>query len=283
MKIVQSLWTKPLFDESAGRNGGWLDRKYFYIVTALSCLQFSKFYKEVELFTDSRGKYLLMDKLGLPFTGANTCLDDLDHCHPNLWCLSKIYTLSLQQQPFVYADMNIVIDKKIRLTRGEMDLVCQNRLQTDDEQFQSLLVRTAAYLPVSFHRLIETRSPVYNTGLLGGANFTFYTQFYTEVKSLIDSLPGISQHVGFLERDPASRFSRVNQIDLFNTLLEQYLFTLLVLNSGKKVTTCNTALTQPVYHHKMNVHICHQAESELCKHYPGYYYKILGLLNAGEL
>jgi hypothetical protein len=82
MKIVQTLWTKPIFNNDSSDirhrfNGGWLSWKYYYFAWALSCLRFREYYKEVELVTDNLGKKILVDGIGLPYTSVKVELDCL--------------------------------------------------------------------------------------------------------------------------------------------------------------------------------------------------------------
>jgi uncharacterized GH25 family protein len=72
MKIVQSLWSIPILQNKKSLfnigNGGWAERKFYYMSWALSCLQFKKYYKDLVLVTDKAGKKLLIDKLNLPYS-----------------------------------------------------------------------------------------------------------------------------------------------------------------------------------------------------------------------
>ncbi len=72
MKIVHSYWSKPnLIQKKASQNlGGWTHRAFNYMSWALSCLKFKEFYPNIELVTDQKGKELLIDRLGLPYTSV---------------------------------------------------------------------------------------------------------------------------------------------------------------------------------------------------------------------
>jgi hypothetical protein len=68
MKIIHSLWTKPLF-KNKNLNafdrfmGGWSEKRFNYMSWTLSCLQFKSFYENIELYTDEYGKKILIDIL----------------------------------------------------------------------------------------------------------------------------------------------------------------------------------------------------------------------------
>jgi hypothetical protein len=115
-KIVQTLWTKPVFEDNSNIHqrfhGGWLNKKYNFMAWTLSCLQSKKFYENVELVTDARGKLLLIDNLELPYTNVRVELDCLNN-YPNiLWTLPKIYTYSIQDEPFIHIDGDVFIWEK---------------------------------------------------------------------------------------------------------------------------------------------------------------------------
>jgi len=64
MKIVQTFWTghSETYDNPFDLKGGWLSGEYHWMSWALSCLQLKKFYKEIELVTDKKGKQILIDE-----------------------------------------------------------------------------------------------------------------------------------------------------------------------------------------------------------------------------
>ncbi len=107
MKIIQSFWSKPSYKKKNVKlhdrnNGGWTDKKYNYFSWALSCLQFRKYYDDVELITDEIGYNILIEKLKLPYTKVDVCLDKINHYHEDLWALGKIYAYSIQNTPFIF-------------------------------------------------------------------------------------------------------------------------------------------------------------------------------------
>jgi hypothetical protein len=66
-------------------------------------------FTETALVTDSRGKMLLVDELGLEFTHVGTELDCLGHDDPSLWALGKLTAYSLQEEPFVHIDADVFL------------------------------------------------------------------------------------------------------------------------------------------------------------------------------
>ena len=103
MKIIQTYWTKPMFhtsEELYNRiKGGWPAMHYALSAMAYSCLSIKKYYPDIELVTDSFGMELLIDVLDLPYKNVNLALDKFD-VNLNLWALAKVYSYSLQEEPF---------------------------------------------------------------------------------------------------------------------------------------------------------------------------------------
>lgn len=131
MKIIQSYWSKPMRindnTEAVYRsNGGWCKKIYFYASWALSCLRLAKMYDDVELYTDSYGKHILYEMLELPYTNVSTDLECLDSLNHNLWAFGKIYTYSLQSQPFLHVDSDVYMWKKFDDRIMSADVVGQS-------------------------------------------------------------------------------------------------------------------------------------------------------------
>ena len=80
MRIIQSFWSLPTLTGDRTNvnerfNGGWPEYKYNLFCWALSCLNFGKYY-DLGLITDSHGKNLLSNELGLPYQKVTTDLED---------------------------------------------------------------------------------------------------------------------------------------------------------------------------------------------------------------
>lgn len=104
MRIVQTFW-------SAGRNPqkysfGRIRPEYHLMSWVLSCLCLRMYNEEVVLYTDERGKYVLIDLLHLPYTEVNVVYDTT-LCLPQHWAYIKNY--SIQTKPLLHADGDIFL------------------------------------------------------------------------------------------------------------------------------------------------------------------------------
>jgi len=186
MKILHTYWSKP----SCGNNdnllenrfdGGWLSMKYHCLSWALSCLKCKQFYENVELYTDSTGKKLLIDMLQLPYSKVHVCLDDINYIPKQMWAMSKIYTYSLQKEPFIHIDGDVYLWDKFDRTIEEAPLIAQN-----PEQYNSYykvpiqyMKRRNFILPDILKNINCENNSIcaVNAGTLGGNDISFFREY----------------------------------------------------------------------------------------------------------
>lgn len=145
---------------------------------ALSCLQFRKFYDEVELVTDKKGKELLIDKLQLPYNHVIVELNQLDQYHHDLWVIPKIFAYSIQQKPFIHADGDVYIWKKFDKRVEDAPLVAQS-LGIDFEPQNKILNeidRYFTYVPEIIQNDRRNNDSLHfcNAGIIGGTEVQFF-------------------------------------------------------------------------------------------------------------
>ncbi len=218
MKIIQSFWSKPSYKKKNVKvhdrnNGGWTDKKYNYFSWALSCLQFRKYYEDVELITDETGYEILIEKLKLPYTKVDVCLDKINHYHEDLWALGKIYAYSIQDTPFIHADGDVFIFRKFEESFESSPILAQNiemGYPVYKETFKELQDHFT-YIPEDILKYYDTFGEVngINMGIVGGNDIPFFKQ-YTE------------KAFEFIDRN-TDHLSKINNIGLFNIIFEQTL------------------------------------------------------------
>jgi len=236
MKIVQSLWSKPGKKASAmsfadANKCGWPDKKYNYFSWALSCLQFRCFYDEVELVTDKAGYDLLVNKMELPYSSVRVVLDDLNHYHPELWALGKIYAYSIQEKPFIHADGDVFIWEKFSDELETSPLVCQSKEEgmhfnrTYSSVFFSML-KEFEYYPGVLDRSISKNNGIkaINAGILGGCNIDFYKDYATQAFEFVNRNLHCMQNI---------------DVHMSNIIFEQFLYCALVEEKNEKLRYFN--------------------------------------------
>jgi len=266
-------------------DGGWTDKKYNYMSWALSCLQFGKFYNNIELITDSIGKEILIDQLKLPYTKVHVLLDKLNHYHPGLWAIGKLYTYSIQTEPFLHVDGDAYIWERFSTEIENSGLVAQN-LEVNFSHYRNSLEgiqNNFSYIPecLSKHNLNDDINAI-NAGVFGGNDIEFIQEYTKSAFKFID------KNISSLEKI---------SIGLFNMVYEQFLFYKLVKERKKSITyvTKNTtdefeglAEFSGVSKITKFIHVVgkykyfSQTGENIARHllldYPEYYFRIEGLL-----
>jgi len=216
MKIIQSLWSKPL-----SKNGGWNEKIFYYMSWTLSCLKLKEFYKPIELYTDEKGKELLIDILQLPYDKVHVVLDELNEFSPQLWALGKVYTYSLQKEPFLHVDGDIFIWSKFPERIENAQLIAQHKEENYEYHKLSVQKLTADgfYFKKELNPQKETEINEVNAGLLGGNNIDFFTKY---TKAVFDFVKNNKTQIKLLEG---------MGITYVNTIFEQYFFYKLAQNN----------------------------------------------------
>ena len=233
MKIVHSFWSKPLLSQGSSEfTGGWYERQHYYMSWALSCLQFKKYYDQVELITDVYGKQLLIDQMQLPYTRVQVVLDKLHDYHPDLWALGKIVAYSLQEESFIHADGDVFIYKRLPASLEAAPLLAQH-LEVDFPYYAphyEMMAQAFEYLPESMlqDRADNQTFQAYSAGLLGGHDYGFFKLFAKEAFALVDRNAHLLPQV-------VPKY--------LNVLYEQYLFYCLCQAQGKQVSCYTQGVT----------------------------------------
>jgi hypothetical protein len=106
MRAVWSFWSKP-FKAFKGRI--WREPRHHLYAWGLSLRMAREHYPETVLVTDTPGKALLVDALGLEFAQVSTELDRLHDADHGWWALGKLVAYGLQDRPFVHLDTDVFL------------------------------------------------------------------------------------------------------------------------------------------------------------------------------
>lgn len=212
MRIVQTLYSGDKADFLA-QTFGWFAPEYHVMGWALSCLQLKKYYSDLTLYADGRSADLLINKLKLPYTNVQITHEELRVPSAQLWALSKIYTYSLQQDPFLHVDGDVFIFKCLPDRLMGASLIAQN-VEVATEYYRSMqeeLSSKAKYIPEFVQRDFESKNPIkaVNAGILGGSDIRFINDFCRIAFEYVDKNSSILPSI---------------RLDLFNVFVEQQLF-----------------------------------------------------------
>lgn len=212
MRYIQTLYFPPstnLFKEGLG----WNRPEFHLMAWTLSCLQLHSYYEDVELYTNNEGGHWLIDLLHLPYTKVHTDLNSFSLLHPKIWASSKIYTYSLQKEPFIHVDGDIFLFSKLPEELTNAPLVCQNfEIATDYyTKTQKELIKYFSYFPSAVDKDFHSGKMInaVNAGLLGGHDIDFFQEYTKEAFLYI--------------KNNSDHFENVD-MDKFNVFFEQHLF-----------------------------------------------------------
>jgi len=158
---------------------------------ALSVLEANRFLGPTELITTSAGAEVLCGIFGLPYAGVSTALDGMPGSYPaGLFSMAKIYSYSLQQEPFLHLDGDVVFGARPAEEWLAAPVVCQN-IERDLFFYRAVLDRMNdifSYLPFPFGRADYAHGEIYscNAGLFGGSDIGFIQQYCREATEFIE-------------------------------------------------------------------------------------------------
>ncbi len=291
MNLVQTLYIDsskhPLADSF-----GWLRPEYHLMSWALSCLQLQRLEGNVELFANSAAAELLTDVINLPYTKVFTTHDDLVLADARLWALPKLYTYSLQENPFLHVDGDVFIFDKLPEALLQSQLIAQN-IEIATEYYNSTqrqMQEHFTYFPHCVKADFDSGVPILavNAGILGGSDISFIKQY-------------TSSAFEYVTRN-VRHFEEIN-VDRFNVFFEQHLFSAMAKERNLDVkylfdgvfndrgyTNFGNFHEVPfarsylhlLGHYKRDEITCQRMAAKLRELYPEYYYRIVAIFKKGK-
>lgn len=296
--MIQSFWSKPVIEAASSRtDGGWLEKKYHYMSLALSCLLLRKHYGHVALVTDNGGRELLAGLLDLPYTNVTVALDNLDHYPSEAWSLAKVYSYTLQQEPFIHVDGDVFLFEKLPPRIASADVIAQNSLHISAYKLDHVLNQVLTRFkrkPADLEN--GPGQGLYHCGIFGGASLDLIRMFAHDTMTLIADNADTISAMRYLDRDPTTNFG-MGAMDWLNTILESYHLASLVCKYNQTVECLlqrsdiakfeftrfisqhemPVSYVHPIYHYKKDGDVCTQLAYKLRQEFPHHYYKIISL------
>lgn len=205
MTTVQSIW----FDHKLSNNG-WLTSRFNLMSWALSSYQLARFSTNVELVTDVIGANLATN-LKLPYSNIKEDLETRKQQN-FLWVSNKIYTYSIQRNPFIHVDTDFYFFNQIPSHLLTASLVTQN-FEYDHDNYKYTYDEVCSYfsyIPDLITKDVYGRITASNAGIIGGINTDFYQQFSEFVDNFLS------------QNEMALSMCRYDYLNIF---VEQFLFT----------------------------------------------------------
>jgi len=186
MKIVYSYW-----DTGNGlkKPGNWFNTQFMLSSMVMSVLNSYKHYGRVEMVTDSASK-VWIEKLGLPFESIRTDLDELQKYDKGSWALGKIKAYSIQEEPFLHVDLDVILFEPLSQKLVNNDLYVQNFEPFHIDAYHKtympyieLIEDLGTDLPIGFH----DKKQAVNLGIYGCNNLEFNKLYCDSVFRFIEN------------------------------------------------------------------------------------------------
>lgn len=218
------------------RKSIWCSEQQHLLSWILSLQQARKFFGRTVLFTDDYGARMLIDGLQLEFDVVSTSLNNLNDYDAKWWALGKIYTYSLQNEPFIHIDNDVFLWKPLPVDSGTTALFAQNPEYFDvgasfymPEQIESLIKKYGGWLPREWiwYRSSGLPQRAECCGVFGGCNTEFINYYAKVAFDMIEHAANTNVWVTLGE-----------QVER-NILLEQYLLSACIEYSKNHQEGCN--------------------------------------------
>lgn len=249
MRAVWSFWSTP-FHAYGYRT--WRTPLHHLLGWWLSLHAAAKHYRDTLLVTDTAGKRLLVEQLGLGFADVSTELDRLTNVDTDWWAAGKLVAYSLQSEPFVHIDTDVFLWKPLPSQLAGAAVFAQCRDEFDDangfyrpRDIERAFAQASQPLPREweFARSMGPRLKAENCGILGGTQVDFLRYYaHTALELMLNPrysapwsrLPEKQCHnvvieqfllsacVEFHRHDPASPYRGVSVKHLFRSWEEAY-------------------------------------------------------------
>ncbi|NJL70071.1 MAG: hypothetical protein HC888_00040 [Candidatus Competibacteraceae bacterium] len=154
---------------------------------ALSCLVAHDLYGNVELYTDSEGAKLLLDKLQLPYQSVSISLDAfIANAHLPVFC--KYQTVLLQESPFIHIDSDVFLNCRLPEELMEERAICgTSQLKNNAAARVAETLETYLdYVPRYYYRTDSLRWA--SCDIFGGSDFMMLRDFAASIISTATSL-----------------------------------------------------------------------------------------------
>jgi hypothetical protein len=150
-------------------------------------------YPDAILVTDSPGRRLLVDRLGLPFTAVSTELDGLAGRNVAWWMLGKLVAYRSQTGPFVHIDSDVFLWNKLPPHLTDAPVLTQHpeyhqKADCGIDELNVNLGGKDGWLPPEWEWACSLDSVVRaeNCGIMGGQDAKFLRHYALTALSLVE-------------------------------------------------------------------------------------------------
>jgi hypothetical protein len=197
------------FVEKGNEKIGFLNSNDMAMCLFLSVEYSKKHFGKAELITDEYGKSVLIDKYKINFSSVNIIKEPFK-MPKELWAYYKIYSYSIQKEPFIFIDADCILWQKPSAKQLKSPMLFQHKETFEVEQGYYDLVNAINNTTVSYFCRQAKNRYAYNCGVMMANDLEIVKKW----KSLVDEFIFNPANAKFWE-------SQSNK-EQFNYLFEQY-------------------------------------------------------------
>jgi hypothetical protein len=217
LRAVWSFWSRPY---QAYYGASWGDPMTHALSWVLSVNVARLHYNDTLLVTDTPGRRLLVDRLGLEFAAVSTELDRLGAHDPGWWALGKLVAYRLQTTPYVHIDSDAYLWKPLPPALEAAPVLAQHpeyhrlgQAGYHPDAIEQSMAAHGGVLPAEWE-WARSRGPMLraeNCGILGGQDTAFLRHY-------------ANQAIATIERpENAPAWEQVGDKRTHNLVVEQFL------------------------------------------------------------
>lgn len=217
-KAIYSHWSCQ--GAITSRVSNWTHPKYCLYSLVLSVMKSADQFERVDLYTDKLS-YEPIKALKLPFDALTIDLENIRTYPKTFWGLPKVHAYSLQDEPFIHIDTDVIINGKLSNKFLNSKLGCQD-IDKDArflnyKHLLALLQLSGGVVPDNFYDLKFS----HNLGIYACNDLDFNSEFVSAAYDFIDD----------------NRNLMINNHDhLWSIVFEQYVFSYVVNKNKMSVT-----------------------------------------------
>lgn len=229
MNVVQTYYSYANDENPIRDTAGFLSADMNWKSMALSCLLLKKHYGTVTLYCNRKVRHLIIDKFKIPYDKVVEIPEFMNiYKGCNLWALPKIYTYSLQTEPFMHVDCDWFMFEKLSASITKSDLIGQN-IEYDDQFYNRRTLEKLISNGCDVYSWVmneydkESVLRVVNAGILGANDIDFVQLYVRIIKD-------------FISRN-LTKLRKLND-GFVNSIYEQLFFYLLAKKEKKTIGLC---------------------------------------------
>ena len=181
MRAVWSFWSTPFVTHYRHTWARPVDHLLSWVASVKTA---SRHYPETMLVTDTPGRRLLVDQLGLPFALVSTELDRLPDRDAGWWILGKLVAYTLQTGPFIHIDSDVFLWNRLPAHLTGAPVLTQNpeyhrKSDYGIDQLTEAMHDHDGSLPIEWEwaSSLDDIVRVENCGILGGQEAPFLSHY----------------------------------------------------------------------------------------------------------